>query len=76
MASFNGQPAITYEHLQDTVSDTWVIEHKLNQYPAIDVFVDYDGHRQKIIPAAVEYTSSMVCTITFTQPFTGAATVA
>jgi hypothetical protein len=70
------QPARTYEHTQDTAASTWVIPHKLNLYPVIDVLVDYDGQRQKIIPASVEYTSSMVCTVTFTEPFTGVATVA
>jgi hypothetical protein len=70
------QPAITYEHTQDTASDTWVIQHKLNLYPVIDVLVDYGGQRQKIIPSSVEYTSSMICTVTFTEPFTGVATVA
>lgn len=70
------QIAKTYEHVQTSASTTWVIVHNLNLYPVVDIFVDHEGEKHKILPLSVEYTNANTCTITFSTPRTGLATVA
>jgi hypothetical protein len=69
------KPARAYEHIQADASDTWVIVHNLQLYPVVDIFIDYNGELQKIIPMSVEYTDTNTCTVTFSSPYTGLATV-
>jgi hypothetical protein len=64
-----------YTHTQDTASDTWTIVHSLYDYPIVDVYVDYNGVTQKIIPANIEYSNTTTCVVTFTQPYAGYAVV-
>lgn len=68
--------AKTYHHTQTVSSNTWVIAHSLDIYPIIDVFVDINGEQQKIIPMSVEYTDANTCTVNFSTPQTGFATLA
>lgn len=65
-----------FEHVQADESDTWVIEHNLGVYPAIDIYVDHLGDKQKILPLGVVYDSPNQCTVTFSTARTGLATVA
>ncbi len=67
--------ATVYTHAQATASDTWTISHNLKDYPIVDVYVDYGGVTQKIIPANIEYVDLDTCTVTFTTPYAGYATV-
>jgi 3-oxoacyl-ACP reductase-like protein len=76
MSALTYKQAVAHQHIQDTAAATWVIVHNLGIYPAIDVFVDYDGETQKIIPDSVEYTDSNTCTVTFSSAYTGIAMVA
>lgn len=64
-----------FKHTQPTASDVWRIQHNLSAYPVVDVFVDYNGRPTKIVPLNIGYESKDVCVITFTQPFSGFATV-
>lgn len=66
---------ILFQHDQPSASDTWVIVHNLNDYPIVDVYVDFNGGVEKIIPNEVTYTDANTCTVTFTTPFSGFATV-
>ena len=68
--------ATIFQYTQEAASDTWVIEHNLGTYPAIDVYVEHLGDMQKILPLGVAYDSPNQCTVTFSTPRTGLATVA
>lgn len=67
--------ATVYNHTQATPSDTWTITHNLKDYPLVDVYIDFDGGTQKIIPLEVIYVDTNSCTITFSNPQTGFASV-
>lgn len=66
----------SYEHVQSTPSASWVVVHNLGMYPVADIYIDYEGEKHKILPLSVEYTDLNTCTITFSIPRTGLATVA
>jgi hypothetical protein len=70
------KPASIYEHVQTVASDTWVVEHGLGMHPVVDIYVDHEGDKHRILPMGVEYTDANTCTITFSVPRTGLATVA
>lgn len=69
------QPSAVYEHTQSTATDTWVIVHNLNSYPAVDVFIDYQSTVQKVVPRSIVYTDANTCTVSFASAQTGKATV-
>lgn len=64
---------VTYQHIQTIASDTWVIDHNLNNYPIVDVMVDNNGALTKIIPKDVIVISMNTCQVKFSQPRTGQA---
>jgi len=68
--------ASVHRHVQTTASDTWVVAHNLQQYPAVDIYIDYLGEKHRILPLDVVYNDANTCTITFSVPRTGFATVA
>lgn len=70
------QIARTFEFAQLTPSSTWVIQHNLNQYPIIDIFVQYEGEMQKVMPVSLQYTDANSCVVQFSTPLAGIATVA
>lgn len=76
MAQPTQKPAGIYEHVQAAESDTWVIIHNQGQYPAIDIYIDYQGEKHKILPLNVVYNTPNQCTVTFSSPRTGFASVA
>lgn len=63
-----------YKHVQATASATWTITHNLGRYPIVDAFT-VDGNEIRIMPNQVTYVDDNVCTLTFSQPFNGHATV-
>jgi hypothetical protein len=65
--------AKSYQHIQDTASTTWSINHNLNNYPIIDVMVDVNGLLTKIIPHEVLVIDMNNCQITFSIPYSGQA---
>ena len=65
-----------YIHDQTSASTNWLITHKLNTLtPVVDCFVDIGPERVKIIPMSVQATSSIHVVVTFSQAYTGQATV-
>lgn len=62
-----------YEHIQGTVSTTWVVSHALGYYPEVRVFVDNGGNDEEILPATVVHDSVMQVTITFSVAESGRA---
>lgn len=67
--------ATVYNHTQATPSATWSINHNLKDYPLVDVYIDVDGGIRKIIPLEVSYVDIDNCTITFSSPQTGYASI-
>lgn len=66
-------PTTSFSFDQAEASASWVVLHNLNLYPAIDVFVQYGGVTQKILPRAITYDSVNQVTITFSTAMTGLA---
>lgn len=69
------RPVTFYRHVQESAAATWTIPHGLLSYPIVDVYVDYEGQVQKILPSAVTYTDANTVTVTFSEPKAGFATV-
>jgi hypothetical protein len=67
--------ATMYRHEQTTPATQWVINHYLKDYPIVDVYVSYNDDIQKIIPSAITYVNQDTCTVDFTVPFSGYASV-
>ena len=59
----------TYVHTQTAPSDTWVIPHGLDKFPAVDV-VDSGSN---VVVGEIHYNNSNTVTITFIAPFSGKA---
>jgi len=72
---FESKPVINYTHEQQVASSSWGINHSLNTFPIVDVFVNQQSGLIKIIPEDVTYIDSMTCIVSFTQPTTGIAKV-
>ena len=65
-------PTDSYEHVQSSPSATWVVTHNLNRLPIIDVYVDSEGQKTRILPQ-ITHTNANSCTIVFSEPQTGFA---
>lgn len=64
-----------YKHLQTTADAIWTVEHKLGVYPIVDAWTESEGSLTKILPSAVNYVDENTCTLVFSSPITGFATV-
>lgn len=64
---------VTFE--QADPSTTWVIPHNMHGYPIVDVYVNFGGDVQKILPTSLQYTDQDTVTINFTNAYSGYATV-
>jgi hypothetical protein len=64
-----------YQHVQESASDSWAVEHNLGGYPTVEVFIMVHGELQKVIPRAVTYVDANSCTVSFTAAYTGFAQV-
>ncbi len=65
-----------YKHTQTAASALWTITHNLGRYPVVDTFITVDGQLRKVMPAEVTFIDSNTCTVAFTSPRAGFATVA
>jgi hypothetical protein len=70
------QIGAVYQHVQSTPASSWTVVHGLNAYPVIDVFITYGGTLQKILPLGISYDTPNQCTVAFSTPLAGYATVA
>ena len=61
----------TYLHQQTIASDTWVIVHNLNKYPAVSV-IDSAGNE---VTGEVYYNDTNTVTVSFKGGFKGSATL-
>ena len=64
-----------YDHVQTIAAAVWTINHNLGSYPIADAYIMYDGDLQRILPSAVTYVDGNTCTMTFTTPRAGFASV-
>lgn len=76
MSSITVHGSDSYQHTQAVAATTWTIEHNLRRYPIVDVYTTISGSLVKIMPSSITHTSSTVCTVTFSTPFSGFAAVA
>lgn len=67
--------ATSYKHEQTVPSTTWTIVHGGGGYPIVDAYVVENGETLKIIPSAVTFVDNNTCTLTFSTPRSGFATV-
>lgn len=66
----------TYNHVQTSASDTWVVQHNLAcPVTTSDTFIDISGSMVKILPESVVHTDNNTLTITFSTARTGVARV-
>jgi hypothetical protein len=56
---------------QTVPTATWTITHNFGTKPTLDVWVDYQGGREKILPSEVVHLSDNITQINFTESFTG-----
>ena len=75
MSQLTHRVSVGYDHVQSEAAAIWTINHNLGGYPIADAYVLYDGDLQRIIPAAVTYVNENTCTMTFSIPRTGFASV-
>ena len=65
-----------YNHDQASGSSAWVVSHNLNtDAVAVDVFIDFGGNLEKILPLSVDVTDNNTLTINFSSAQTGEARV-
>jgi hypothetical protein len=69
-----------FKHFQTTPATTWTINHNLSGnggegIPIVEVIVDHDGAKTKMIPLSVTKTSKDTVTIEFSVAQTGLAMV-
>lgn len=66
----------SHNHEQDVAAAEWNITHNLNTLaPVVDVFIDYEGAVQKIIPASVQVIDAATVKVTFTEARSGTAAI-
>jgi hypothetical protein len=58
-----------YEHSQDTVSDTWIVNHPLHKHASVTV-VDSSN---RVVIGSISYQTLDQLTIEFAAPFSGKA---
>lgn len=66
----------SFIHEQKTASNEWTISHGLNKRVVIDVYIDYNGIRTKVIPKAIILVDLNTIKVQFSSPRTGQALVA
>jgi hypothetical protein len=67
--------AISYTHVQASPDTTWTIVHNCGGYPIVDAYTVHNGETLKILPAEVTFVDANTCTLTFSVPRSGFATV-
>jgi 3-oxoacyl-ACP reductase-like protein len=64
---------LAYTHTQSTPSTTWLVSHNLGHKPVVDVWVDYNGTQEKILPYSIIHINDNIMQVVFTTAYTGAA---
>ena len=69
------KPVAVFQFVRSTPSTEWIIEHWLGRYPVVDVYIDMNGEKKLAIPLSITVDSVNKCTVHFSQPQSGLATV-
>lgn len=64
-----------YTHTQESATTVWTINHNLGREVIVDVAVDFQGAREKILPKSIIVVNENTLRVTFSNPFTGTARV-
>lgn len=65
-----------HNHTQSSGSATWTITHNFGVSSVdVDVFIDFGGNLEKVLPLSVEHTDNNTVTVTFSSAQTGVARV-
>lgn len=64
-----------YSHDQESEASVWTINHNLGRQVIVDVVVDFQGNREKILPKSIIVVNDNTLRVTFSGPFTGSARV-
>ena len=67
------RPTFSFNHTQETASNTWTINHGMNCKPSVAVQVLFEGVLQTIIPHSITFPDDMTVVVGFTMPFSGTA---
>ena len=67
------QPGFNYE--QPMANAVWTINHNLKRPVVVDVFVNFQGTLQKIMPKNVVQVNDNQLRVEFSRPMTGKARV-
>lgn len=67
------QNMVGYTHEQPEASSTWIVVHGLNCKPTVQVYINFDGKLQRVIPLSIVADSNIQTTITFTSNQSGTA---
>lgn len=62
---------VGYIHTQAEASTTWVVPHALNCSPTTQVYINYGGKLQRVLPKDIVINSPQQLTISFRAPQTG-----
>jgi len=66
----------SYDHTQTLAAATWVIVHNLDEdIVSTDVFIDYNGGKEKVLPKRIFRTDFNTLTIEFSEAQSGVARV-
>lgn len=66
----------THNHTQTEPAAEWNVVHNLGTLvPCVDVFIDYNGERTKILPKDVIAVDKATVKVLFTAPRTGSVAV-
>lgn len=60
-------------HVQEVPATEWVFEHKLKRTAIVDVYINFQGRLEKILPLSVQQISPDETRIVFSDPQTGVA---
>ena len=64
--------ATPVKFIQETPSDTWVVDHALGDIATVNVVIEIDGKNHSILPNSITHITNQT-TIQFTRPYSGTA---
>lgn len=73
MTTLSRHVPVRHEHVQNTASTEWVVNHQMGRFPIIDVYETSGSDTKIVFPSMVEVIDDMSCKIYFTIPRSGIA---
>lgn len=67
---------MSHTHEQAVAATEWTVVHNLGTIaPVVDVFIDVDGKKMKILPGGIEVIDNRTLKVHFSAPRSGTAAV-